>query len=432
MAPRLPAISSAREAPLDPSFTIRDLGPAEDTSRLAAEAWRGEERVCRLEYASWPGYLLLFEVDGPYGAEVMAALLARLPEPPARVTHYNVGDQATLRWYQDGPLASGVVLAGYYGPRGLSYDPIGCVDLSAPPGPFMEGQPPICVVVLYDAAMRTFGEVRDPTPDHAWRWLHDPDANSRIAAIRRFVLDRKIAPDVARLAHHLAMLNEHAGVRQFAAIQLSGYTNDPHLVADVRALHALMVEPWGIARAFGQRPPEIPAASLAQSRRNARYAVAWTLGNLAQTALAPAAAAWVKAAVGTTGELLQEAAARFDAARDRRLYALALAELGDHPVERFAFGADEPLDLLDFLRFAALRWGLVCALGLKAQDRFYWLVDTGAAILRGREGEAAARIVAAPPPEERRPEVERLPEWIYGENHYAGSAGDTTQGGPGV
>ena len=405
---------------------VEDQGPADVYGRVEALVRLGGVVVARLFYAAWPEHLVLYETrwedDAPREAEVL--LLERLldlyPErTPARITHSAVASTHTLRWYAAGHLRPGLVVCGSFGSRTLFYDPIEAIDLSAEPEPRLEGFPAVTLTLMYLSNLRAYGETRSPTLDDVFEWLVEGEPMGRFVAIRRLVVDPAVDLSVTRAALHVALLNENAGVRQFASIHLGGYFPELRIRPDVRGLDALMADPFRIWEMVGRDgSSDVPGWNPAQARRNARYALAWTLGNVCWNAQGWGAVDWAEEEAARVRELITAALPRLDAARDAWLYGLALADFDDGL--RYGLGTEAPIDLLDFLRYAVLRWGIVRSLGLEGEDRFYWLVTTVEGVV-GAEGAAdtpAARAVYAPPPRGDLPAIGEMPEWMYGQNHY--------------
>jgi hypothetical protein len=411
---------------------IEDQGPPDQYGRVEAIVRIAGERVARMFYAAWPEHLVIYEAawepEAPVEAEqlVLQRLLQLYPEEtPARITHSGVSSLPTLRWYHGTHLRPGLVVCGSYGSRTLFYDPIGALDLSVEPEPMLEGFAAATLTVMYLSNLRAYGETAQPTLEDVYAWLVEGDAMGRFVAIRRLVVDPHVDPAVTRAALFVALLNENSGVRQFASIHLGGYFPELQIRADVRRINALLADPFEIWAMLGREaPPELPGWDPAQGRRNARYALAWTLGNVCWNAQGWGAVDWAEEEAAEVRALLEASLPRLDAARDRWLYELALRDFSDDPTLRFGFGTPEPVDLLDFLRYAVLRWGIVQRLGFKGVDRFYWLVTSVEGVVGAApgEGEAPASEVAArvyaPPPSDELPAVNEMPAWMYGQNHY--------------
>lgn len=413
---------------------VEDQGPPDSFGRVEAVVRLAGRVVCRMHYAAFPQHLVFYEThwepDAPANAEAVLVerLLDLYPERrPERITHAGVTSMATLRWYQACDLRDGVVVCGSYGSRALFYDPIRTLDLAVEPEPMMEGMPAATLTVMYIHDLRNFHEVTQPTLDDVYRWLTAGDHLGRFVAIRRLVVDTSLDPEVVRAALYLSMLNENSGVRQFAAIHLGGYFADLEVRADVARLASMLEDPLRIWDVFGRRPePDVADWNPAQTRRNGRYAIGWTLGNICWNAMAWGAVPWAEEEAEAVRALIREGAATFTPERDRFLYDLALRDFQDGPDGRFGFGVPEPLSAFDFVRFSVLRWGIVGRLGLRPVDRFYWLTQTCEGIIgAGPDGENAwtaaipeAALLYAPPPSDALPEgVTEMPEWMYGRNH---------------
>lgn len=425
------------DAAVVPPIHIEDQGPPDQYGRVDAIVRIDGVPALRMQYAAWHEHLVLyethFEEGAPEDAEVrtVEALLDLYADrTPKRLTHSAITSQTTLRWYQDSHLRPGLLLCGSYGTRSLFYDPVGAIDLSEAPEPVLEGYAGATLTLMYVADLRAHGEVEHPTLAHVYDWLVNGDPMGRFAAIRRLVVDPVVDPLVKRDALYLGMLNENAGVRQFAAIHLSGYFPELGVRPDVLELNELLRDPHAIYQRFGHEAgDDLPTFNVAQSRRNARYAIAWTLGNLCWNAAAWGATDWAEEAAEAVRDLLVSSAARFDAARDAWLYQLAIDDFADDPEVHFALGTPDPVDLFDFLRFGVLRWGIVEKLGFKATDRFYWLSITADGIVgRAPTGEPdevyaplspAAHAIYAPAPSDVLPQgLTEIPAWMYGRNHY--------------
>ena len=426
----LPALPSV------PTVHIEDQGPPDEWGRVEALVRFDGDLVARLQYAAWPEHLVIYETTfEPHappdaGVHILITLLRLYPDDtPQRLTHSAIHEPATVAWYQRSHLAPGVLVSGSWGVRTLFYDPVRVLDPHDPPEPLLEGYPSLTLTLMYVANLRDWGEVRHPTLDDVWTWLVDGDPLGRFAAIRRLALDPEVDREVARNALYLALLNENAGVRQFAAIHLGGFFPELQIRADVDTLHALLADPLVVWQRFGRDPhPDVAEWNIAQCRRNARYAIAWALGNICWNAQGWGAVDWAEEEAEAVRALLLPSLDRFTDERDRWLYQLALNEFSDDPAARFGLGVPEPVDLFDFLRFAILRWGIVTRLGLHPSDRFYWLTTTADGILgKAPSGDdddpwnplspAAARLYA-PPPLDALPDVQTMPPWLAGQNHY--------------
>ncbi len=382
----------------------------------------GDVACCTLRYATLPDHLLVYAADPAPGQtteavlHTLVALLGRWKDGgPERLGHYGVTDPEVLRWYQRGPLAAGVALSGYWGRRSLTYDPIGCVDLSQDPDPPMQGHPAISIIVTYDRALGPIGAAEDPSRAEVWGWLMQGLGPLRLAALRRLALDPTLDPDLASDSHLLALINADPGVRQFASLHVSGFSAESLVIADIPGLLDVLRSPDAVPALFGAvLPEESPTWSQRQCRRNARYAVAWTLANLSGQRHSPHAAAWVIDAAAQIDQLLLTQHPPHPS-RDLWLYERALAEF--NPDDRYGLGQADELDLMEFLRFAVLRWRVVTALGLQGHDRFYWLADQVSTLTA--ELPEVRRALDAPSPSEHLPRgVEEMPEWLYGQNHH--------------
>lgn len=411
-----------------PAVHIEDQGEPDVWGRVEAIVRLDGVIAARMHYAAWPGHLVLYELhpepDAPadVGARIIDVLLDLYPNrTPDRITHSAVHEPAVLAWYAGTHLAPGLLVCGAWGTSTLFYDPIGAIDPSAPPDVVLEGFDPVTLTVMYVADLHALGAT-EPTLADVWDWMHTGSVLGRFAAIRRLAVTPGLDPELRRWTMYLALLNENSGVRQFSSIHLGGYFPELQLRSDVVGLNRLLADPLRIYDHFGRAPEGLNAA---QSRRNARYALAWTLGNVCWNAQGWGAQDWAEDEAQAVRDTLADSLARFDDARDAWLYRLALNEFADDPELRFGMGTPEPVDLFDFLRFAVLRKGIVQRLGFNPTDRFYWLTVTADGIL-GRppeDGEewtptvpAAARIYA-PPPSDELPPVEAMPTWLDGPNH---------------
>jgi hypothetical protein len=404
---------------------IVDLGPCEASGHQRAEVRSPDGASCTLVYMAWPGNLIVFEAACAAGAaegfeaRAVLALHARLEEgAPTRFTHYAVQQHGVLLAYAGSALAPGLVVSGIYGDRGLSFDPLSCVDLARVPEQVSEDHPAIDVILTFTPTLLAWGLVPQPGRAELLTWLEDPDESHRVALIRRLGRDAGVPPEAVAFGHLVAMLNETYTVRQYAAMQLSGFSAGVTLQADLGALLAHLADPGAILG--GLAAPDHPWRG-AQSRRNARYAVLWTLGNIAWTATGGTAAPWLGSITREARALLRDQLVHRPPDREAWLADLVAAEFVDHPERRYAVGVAEPIDLFDLLRFAVLRWRAVEQLGLQATDRFYWLVQSVEALLGTAEEEPAVEVVAAvfasPPALDLPADLKVMPEWCFGENH---------------
>ncbi len=414
-----------------PDVHVEDQGPPDEYGRVEAIVRFDGVPVVRMQYAAWPEHLVIYETvlfdDAPEDAlgPLMDVLLDLYPErTPPRLTHSAVHSMSTMSWYANCHLSQGLLICGSYGSRTLFYDPLSNIDLSVAPEPMMEGFDALTLTVMFIGQLEDFGQTKHPTLEDAWRWIEEAEALGRFAAIRRLAVEPDVDPEVRRKAILLALLNENSGVRQFAAIHLGGYFPELEVRADVGALCSMMGDPYEIWRMFDREPDA--AWNAFQGRRNARYALAWTLGNICWNALGWGAQEWAQVDAVAVRESLEESAAAFTPERDVWLFELALAEFNE--ATPFAFGTDQPVDLFDFLRFSALRWQMVVRLGMKSHDRFYWLVNTSDGIVGpGPAGDPdedwtpltpAGHMIYAPPPRDDLPDVAEMPPWMKGTNHY--------------
>jgi hypothetical protein len=403
---------------------VEVLGEPDEAGRLRARVETAPGLGCELLYLRWAGNLMVFEADEAadpvqIGLSVLALHALAEQDGPTRLVHYAIHHLATLRVYRDSALGVGVALSGIFGDRGLSYDPLGCVDLDVEPEPASELHRAVDAIVTYSPTLHRWGSVEVPSEVELVDWLHDPDELHRACLVRRLGQDARLPEALARWAHLVAMLNESYTVRQFAAMQLSGFSPGVRLEAELASLHQHLVDPGEVVR--GLLGPEHPWTS-AQARRNARYAVLWTLGNIAWTATGATAAAWLTRVVAQTRRLLEEQAAAHSLARDRWLLDRVRDEFIDRDETRFAVGVQAELSLFDLLRFVTLRARVVHALGLIGTDRFYWLSQSAEAI-SGAEGALAERLAAPSPDGELPAGVTQMPPWSYGENHLSGGPG---------
>jgi hypothetical protein len=420
----------------DPDVHIEDQAAPDEYGRVAAVVRLGGQVVGRMLYAAWPSHLVIFsaawEEDGPEDAELrtVQALLTLYPgQMPPRLTHSAIRSLATLRWYAQSDLAPGLIAIGSFGARTLFYDPLRSIDVHSEPEPLMEGMPATTLSVMYIDQLRSYSDVTAPTVEQVRAWVIEGDVLGRFVAIRRLATDPTVDPAVTRAALYLSLLSESSGVRQFGSIHLGGFFPELKLKVDVEELHELLADPLQIWARYGAGElPTIEGYNAAQCRRNVRYALAWTLGNLAWNAYAWGAEPGAEADAEAIRRIVEQSAERFDEARDAWLYQRALADFGDDPDDRFGLGVDAPIDLFDVLRFSWLRWGMVVAKGFKPIDRFYWLASTGDGIVgRGPTGDPdedaeylspAAEKIYAPPPSEELPAVEEMPAWMFGRNHH--------------
>jgi hypothetical protein len=309
------------------------------------------------------------------------------------------------------------------------------MDLDHPPEPLMEGYPVATVSVMSSDQVHARGDVASPTLEQVFGWLMRGDHLGRFVTLRRLAVDPRVDREVAEAALHLALLNENSGVRQFAAIHLAGFFPDVAVRVDVARLHRYLADPLAIFELFDREVEgDVEGWNPAQCRRNGRYAIAWTLGNICWNAMGWGAVPWAEEEAAAVRALLTEAMVCFDEARDQWLFSRVKGEFEGDGDACFGLGGPEPVDLFDLLRFVALRWNIVLKLGLKSTDRFYWLVNTADGILGRSPGEGelgfyapaddaviltpAAAAIYADAPDDWMPEVEQMPAWLFGRNHY--------------
>jgi hypothetical protein len=432
--PRLAGVSMRVGAAL--GVHVEDQGGPDGYGRVPAVVRVDGVVVASLLYAAWPSHLVIFsaswEAHAPEDAEarLMQTLLAIYPgAQPPRLTHSAIHSLYTLRWYAASELAPGLIACGSFGARTLFYDPLHLVDVSVEPEPLMEGMPATTLTVMYVDQLRQYGEVVAPSVAQVRAWVIEGDALGRFVAIRRLATDPSVDPEITKAALYLSLLSENSGVRQFGSIHLGGFFPDLPLTVDPHELHELLRDPLEIWRRYGVgEAPPIEGWCAEQSRRNARYALGWTLGNMAWNAYAWGAQPGAEQAAEQIRALVERSAAGFEPARDQWLFERAMAEFSDDPIDRYGLGTSDPVDLFDLLRFSWLRWGLVQAKGFVPVDRFYWLCSTGDGIVgRGPTGDPdtdgawlspAAELIYAPPPSDALPAVEQMPPWLFGRNHH--------------
>jgi hypothetical protein len=413
-----------QESPVE----LIDLAPAPDTGYARTAVSRDGQQLATLHHVIWPGNLMVLLAEIPEGAphdahyEAVVALLRREESKgPTKLTHHQVRSWETLVCYRDGPFGDGLGLSGMYGSRGLTYDPLASVSLDHVPEAATEAHRPVDVIVTYAPELQEQWRHVSPSLEQVRMWLSSPDDLHRVATIRRIALDERLDRDVVLRAHLLAMLNENYAVRQFASMHVSGFSSHIAHQVDLDGLLCLLRDPESILDASGDVPQEHPWRRW-QSRRNARYAALWTLGNVAWVARGSTGAPWMHGTTAQVRSMLEEAGQRLDAERDLWLYELALLGFGDHPDHRYALGVRAPVDLFDVLRFVVHRWRIVLGLGFKGTDRFSWLIDTAQALVDEDFDERQTllgQLVYAPSPSDRLPEgLEQMPPWDYGENHH--------------
>jgi hypothetical protein len=432
-----PAPEFRADAGAGPSVHIEDQGPPDQYGRVEALVRFDGVVVARLQYQAWREHLVIYTLtftdeERPPRGEiyVVQALLSFYEDQtPDRITHSCVQSLDTVKWYADCHLAPGLMVCGSYGSQTLFYDPLDVIDLSVPPVPMMEGFPAATITVMYVHGVREFSEVARPTLEQVHDWMVHGNPLGRFVAIRRLVCNPHADPDVVKSALYLGLLNENSGVRQFSAIHLGGYFPELGIHPDIDTLHRFLRDPLEIYGLFGKGPVrDVPNWNAAHCRRNGRYAIGWTLGNICWNAMAWGAAEWADRDAARVRELLVEPLAAFTPERDKWLMQRAIAEFTGEGDERFGLGGPEPIDLFDFLRFSVLRWKMVQELSITATDRFYWLVASADGILgRPPSGEPdepfepltpAAHRIHADRPDVPLPDVSETPEWLFGTNHY--------------
>ena len=335
-------------------------------------------------------------------------LLAQLigDPPPDWVTHVGVRSPALLAWYRSSSLRKGLVLTGSLGGETLHTDPIELLPISS----FKSAS---CLVTAsYHAALDRGEEVAPK--ERITRWLASSDSLKRLVALR-WLIRKPLPREFVSHAHRLALLDREIAVRQLAAMQLSGDCREPGFVASVEELFAILREP-GVGE---DSPDGEPDFNTKQGHANSRIAVLWSLGLLrTRTDGGRPDLAEIPALIET--EIL---GTPLSAGADRQLYTLAMRELGG--AEAFAMGVDQPLGLLELLRFIVHRHRIISRLKLSASDRYYWLTQTAEAIcpssrsptqVSGPDPRPVAQAVYGPSPQEPMPRCTALPSYMTGRN----------------
>jgi hypothetical protein len=426
--------SRSRFVGADPSVHIEDQGAPDQYNRVTALVRIEGAVVGEIQYGAWPSHLVIFsaswEDDAPKNAEsrLMQTLLTLYPEQrPPRMTHSAIVSMETLRWYAQSHLATGLIGSGSFGSRTLFYDAFDIIDVSEDPEPLMEGMPATTLTLMYVDQLRELGEMKDPTVERVRHWVVDGDPLTRFVAIRRMATDPHVDPELKKAALELALLSENGGVRQFAAVHLGGFFPELEIRTDPEVLHEILLDPMSIWRRYGVGDhPGIEGYNAAQTRRNVRYAIAWTLGNMCWNAMAWGSQDWAMESAARIRALMEAGEAGFSASRDAWLYGRALDDFSEEGDRRYAIGVDEPINLFEFCRYAWLRHNIVVAKGLEATDRFYWLSTMADGIVgRAHVGDpqvdspffspAAHRLYADAPGGEL-PDAEEMPVWMHGRN----------------
>lgn len=370
---------------------------------------RGGEQIGRVRYARDEHHLVVHELRLDAAIDVgpvLNHLLAAWPDQtPSRLTHYGVDSVEALRWYRSSHLAAGLVLNGTIAERPVIQQFVRCVDITS-------GE--IALTAVFDTELRAIGSVEAPDLRTVHSWFNVPNPLLRIAAVRRLGFDLSLEEELVQRAHLLALVNDASGVRQLACVQLSGFSPRPTLRADPARLLGLLADPLRIPTSLGLTHPPPPGWHPHRARRDARYAVAWILANLVRALGQEPGTAWRAEALTIAGSTLGGAADRLTPARDAFLARLVLQEHEPSEEERGAFGTEEPVDLLDWLRFSVLRGRLIEDLGLTSTDAFAWLARDARLLTDHLDVPGLAAAVYAPsPPIDLQPRPTRLPPWLY-------------------
>jgi hypothetical protein len=385
--------------------------PAElNGQRVTCAILSGERQVGEIDVAAGAHHLFVHDLRMAPGVAdevatgALAELLALYPEGrPPRFTHTGVSTPGLLRWYQQGPLVSGMVLTGTLGARRLTYDPAGCVPVG--------DDDDVQVVVHWDPPLMESGGAVDPDIHTVARWFEHPNHMLRVAAVRRVSLDASLPEQLRQDTHLLALLNASSAVRQLAAVCLSDATPHASVRVPLDRLLSFLEAPLQLWCQLGMAVPASSSWTPARTRRDARYAVGWILANLVRChgRRDRHAALW-----RDVGGRLRQAIADATPEREQQLRRLVLAEYEDDPDVHYALGGDGALSLLDWLRFAVLRAHLIAELGLTDTDAFAWLIRDARLLVSHLDDPRITRHVCAEPDLwEDRPAVHQLPKWMY-------------------
>jgi hypothetical protein len=420
-----------REA--DNGIVFRAL-PDDEHTRRQAEITRDGAVLGTINYLGWQRHLVLYAIDLAPGvpataeAETVQALLDQFDVLPEFFTHASIHHFETLVWYGQGPFAHGTVYCGTCRGRYLYYDTWDHI-----PPEIFEGDPTdddpdatqFVTMCSRDADYRVVSI--GGSADELGRRLVSGTWLSRIVMLRALSFTQDLDVDLIEEAHNHALLDPNYAVRQFASMQMSGfYDNQRYVPSIARQLRGLRT-PLDTCERFGYPGPLEDGTpwDARQGRRNVRFALLYSLSNLAWNAVAEVHP-WMAPMPGQLLAALEADLERFTPERDQMLYEIAVRELAStHPAEAFDIGEDEPFTLLEMLRYVVHRHRVVFRRGCAERDRFYWLSFVLDSIYEsplsptqfgGEDDRHLTKVLYGPSP--RVPVVEpgEMPPWLDGMN----------------
>lgn len=406
--------------------------------RMAIE--RDAVRLGTMLYLGWKRHLVIYGVElvegtpGAVEAETVTALLEQFDELPEFFTHSAILHPETLHWYADSAYANGTVYCGTIRGHHMYYDTYPHLSQA-----ILNGEPSewddvtqFVAMCARDADYRVVS--LGGSAEELGRRLVSGTWLSRIVLIRAMSLTTELPNDLIDLAHCYALMDDNYAVRQFASMQMSGFFPGQLYRPSLELQLSHLVDPLQTIALFGERPPvaEGVAWDPMQGRRNLRFALLYSIGNLVWNA-GSMAHPWMEDMPARVLAVL-ESQLPLSAERDQALYELAVCELGStQPHEAFGVGADEPFNLLELLRYTVHRHRVVRRQGVAKEDRFYWLPLTLDAVAPspmspthygGEDDRPIAIALYGPSP--RTPEVLQapIPPWLKGVNPYVEFMGE--------